>query len=52
MPTSREIEDAAKKAPKHRSAAEQKMVDDAIRAGNKTAKNLDHKAQETQRYSW
>lgn len=52
MPTSREIEEAAKKAPKNRSANEQKTVDDAIRAGNTTAKNLDHAAREAQRYGW
>lgn len=52
MPTSREIEDAAKKAPKDRSTAEQQMVDAAKEAGNTTASNLDHQAQETQRFGW
>lgn len=49
LPTDREIENAAKKTPSARSIPEQHIVDSAIRAGNQTARNLDHAARETER---
>lgn len=50
MAGTEEYRQAARTLPKHRTSAQQALVSDAQRNGMTEIKNLDHEAQQTQRF--
>ncbi len=50
MAGTEDYKQAARTLPKDRSSAQQALVDDAKRNGMTDIKNLDHEAQQTQRF--